>query len=80
MVFLQRTDGTVAGVLPTDYLIWRQKTSQTATALDADLTRVAGVRGKELWLTGTASPLFQKNMAAKGWKIEDYVGGKLTLK
>ena len=71
---LQKTrDGRLVGVFPLDYVAWtadldvilRQITKQSAT--------LSGVKAKEIWLEGSASPDARQAMEALGWKVKERV-------
>ncbi len=76
LVFGQRTDGTVVGVFPIDYLTWRQASANTTSALAQDLKTI-GAKNPELWVTGSISPVYRKNMTALGWTLQENVRDKL---
>src|SRR5581483_11626547 len=63
---IESGNGTVS-ILPVDYLTW--------SAPLAGL--VAGSRGGELWITGTASPAATAQLAALGWKVVQRAGTRL---
>ena len=61
-------DGKVAVVLPTDHLIWSERTSSTLMEI-SDNPAVAESAGRELWMIGDLSDLATKEFTAAGWKI-----------
>ncbi len=76
LVFGQRADGTVVGVFPVDYLTWRQKSANTVSGLEPDIKKLGG-KSPQLWVTGSMSPLYRKNMAALGWTVQENARDKL---
>jgi hypothetical protein len=39
-----------------------------------------GIRGKELWITGTIDPMARRILERKGWKLEDRIQDRLLKK
>ena len=78
-VFMQRADGTLVGVFPADYVTWRQRSEASVKLLDQGIAQLGNVPAKELWLTGSVTPLFEKEFASKGWKIETGARDRLQL-
>jgi hypothetical protein len=76
LVFGQRADGTVVGVFPVDYLTWRQKSATTVSGLEPELKKL-GAKSPELWVAGSMSPLYAKNMTALGWTVQENARDKL---
>jgi hypothetical protein len=60
----------LTGVFPLDALAWTAETSRAVTSLTKS-ARAEGITGPlTLVITGTATPLAQKKVAALGWKLE----------
>ena len=67
-------DGGLTGLFPLDALSWTAETSQAITALTA-ATRAAGFQGPlSLGITGTATPLAEKEVAKLGWTLAQKLG------
>jgi hypothetical protein len=39
-----------------------------------------GIKGKELWITGTVDPQARSALEGKGWKVEDKIQDRLLKK
>ena len=66
----QTTSGGIVGIYPIDILSWTPGTAQTIGAMTA-AARSGGATGKTLVITGAATPLARRNLAARGWKVEE---------
>jgi hypothetical protein len=67
-----RSNG-LAGIFPLDALAWTAETSRSLTAL-TQAARDEGMTGSlSLGITGTATPLAQKQIAALGWKLQQKI-------
>lgn len=56
-------DGTIAVILPTDYITWRETVSLNASYLQKQ------GRDVEAWVLGDFSPLAGQELRKKGWKL-----------
>ncbi len=65
----QTVDGILVFHAPLDYLVWTEPMARIFHAVDRAANGIAGVKGKELWLAGSLSPLVQKNLESTGWKV-----------
>ncbi|MEM7024716.1 MAG: hypothetical protein AAF637_19375 [Pseudomonadota bacterium] len=74
---LQNNVGTVVFVLPNDYIAWTEDLA--AEAAEAGIIE-ADIGIKELWLSGTVSPLAHQNFEALGWTVEEDKLDALRLK
>ncbi|MEM7024876.1 MAG: hypothetical protein AAF637_20190 [Pseudomonadota bacterium] len=73
---LQNDAGTVVFVLPNDHVAWTEDLAAEASEagiVDADL----GV--KELWFSGTVSPLARQNFEGLGWTVQESKAEELRL-
>ncbi len=77
--FMQRADGTLVGVFPVDHIVLRKITAQNASGIGREIDQSLGKVPRELWLTGTASPLFRETLQAEGWQITEKAKDRLTL-
>jgi len=64
----QTASGAIVGVYPIDILAWTPETAVTVEAWTAEASR-DGVKHKRLFITGTATALAKKNLAAEGWTL-----------
>jgi hypothetical protein len=63
--------GGVIGVFPIDSLSWTSETAANADAMTSE-AKAAGLTGpKSLLITGTATPLAKKNLAARRWSLKE---------
>lgn len=63
-------DNGLIGVFPLDALSWTANTSQSITAI-TQAARAQGISGPmKLIITGTATPLAQKQLAKLGWSLQ----------
>jgi hypothetical protein len=72
--------GVMIGAFPLDYIGWTVNFAQKETAVTDALHAMQGVRGKELWITGTVDPVARRIFEAKGWKVEDKIQDRLLKK
>jgi hypothetical protein len=79
IVIARLKSGTAAVLLPIDYVIWNERTAAAATQLASMLKLQPGGRQAELWITGTATPLFKQAAAALGIQVQENVGTQLPL-
>jgi hypothetical protein len=71
--FLLTKNGMIVGIFPLDYVAWAPAFAQKEGAISAAVEKMAGVKGKELWITGVVDPAAQTAMESKGWKVKDKV-------
>lgn len=69
LVFARDKAGTLAGVFPVDYLIWKDSTAGNVEKISAAAADLPSVDKKALWLSGTGSPMFRDNIEAAGWTV-----------
>ena len=75
-MFLTRT-GVVVGIFPFDHVAWTSTLAAKEGAISEDIQRIPGVKGKELWVTGTVDPIAQKTLEGKGWTIQNKIQDRL---
>ena len=75
---LLTNNGRIVAIFPLDYIMWTRSFERKVRAAAATLKQVPGISGKEFWVTGKVSPIARKALEAKGWKVEERVGGKLA--
>jgi hypothetical protein len=46
-------------------------------SVSSAIERIPGIKGKEIWITGTVDPVARKALEEGGWKVEEKVGGRL---
>ena len=70
----ERMDGSTVILLPLDYMIWTEKVHNLIMPLSQ------ATKGRELWVTGTLSPLAQEEMKKLGWDVHTDVARELFSK
>ncbi|MGO9021752.1 MAG: hypothetical protein ACLQVJ_25730 [Syntrophobacteraceae bacterium] len=75
---LVANNGKIMAIFPLDYIAWTQNFARKLQAVSAAIKQMSGISGKELWVTGKVHPIARKALEAKGWKVEERVGEKLT--
>ena len=75
---LQKKDGTIIGMFPLDYVAWTSALMQKESAITTSIKKLYGNIDKELWITGKFDPVALNALQARGWKVEDNVGDKLS--
>ena len=66
----QTTSSGIVGVYPIDVLSWTPGTAQTIDAMTA-AAQSSGATSKTLVITGAATPLAKRNLAERGWKVQE---------
>ena len=56
-------DGVVVGIFPFDHVAWTSALAAKERAISEDIQRMPGVKGKELWITGTFGPVAKGALA-----------------
>ncbi len=61
---------------PADQLLWLPRGEKIVAAVNRI---VDGLQpsGKQLWLSGSASPLARQNLTARGWAVHEGARGRL---
>lgn len=62
-------DGTLVFNAPLDYLRWTPQTSEFALRVTSLASATPGVRAKQLWIEGYASPRAHWNLEQLGWQV-----------
>ena len=75
----QLADGTLIFVVPLDNLLWTESMARFISGADKKLKSLPDVTGTQLWVAGKMSPLARKEIEARGWKVFEDGGGKLTV-
>jgi hypothetical protein len=65
-LWIRKSDGTLVGLFPIDYLIWFDELEEAATALASEKV--------EVWLEGSTSPTAREALTAAGWTVKERVG------
>ena len=68
---LQRNDGVFVLLAPVDFVFWTKGLESKLNAIDSGIEKVAGMSGRELWVTGKVDKTALKHFKAKGWKVTE---------
>jgi hypothetical protein len=60
---------TLVFIVPVDYLVWSEDTAQVAKGFDEKTKAMPEIKKKELWLSGSLSPMSREQLTSMGWKI-----------
>jgi hypothetical protein len=69
--------GVVMDISPFDHVAWTSALAAKERAISEDIQRMPGVKGKELWITGTFDPVAKGALEDRGWKIQDKIQDRL---
>jgi len=67
--YLINQEGMVVLPLPVDYIFWTRPVAAKLQAIDNALTKLPGLRGKEIWIGGMIEELAGNEFARRGWKL-----------
>ncbi len=70
-------NGVIVGIFPLDHVAWTAGFAQKGIAVSDAIDSMKGIKGKEIWITGTVDPVARKALEEKGWKVEDRVSDRL---
>ena len=70
-------NGALVVVLPLDYLVWTEPMAQLITGATQLMSEVAGIKEKQVWITGTLSPRARKEIESRGWQVRDRAEAQL---
>ena len=59
---------------------WTSALAAKEGAVSEDIRKIAGVKGKELWIGGTVDPGARKALEERGWKVEEKFVERLLKK
>ncbi|MET0503568.1 MAG: hypothetical protein ABW172_18765, partial [Candidatus Binatia bacterium] len=64
-------NGALVFNLPVDYLVWTEAVAEALDGANQLVNKLPGVKGKELWLTGTLTPRARIELEKRGWLVRD---------
>ncbi len=67
--FLMSQNGKLILPLPLDYILWTKTVARKFAAINRGLTRIEGVKDKEIWVTGKVDPVAAAHINESGWRI-----------
>lgn len=79
MVVAYLQNGRAVILLPLDRMIWDEHAASAATQISHAWHLKPGGDTLELWITGTASPRFKQEAAARGIRVKEDVAKQLPL-
>lgn len=71
--------GKAIMVAPLDHLVWTELLAHVFSEIDKTANGSSNVSGKELWVTGSLTPLARQNIQKAGWKVFDQTEKQLGL-
>jgi hypothetical protein len=75
--FLLTKDRVVVGLFPLDHVAWTVNFARQETQVSDAIEKIPGVKGKELWISGTIDPVARRALESKGWVVEERVNNRL---
>lgn len=69
-------EGRLLICAPLDYLVWTENLARYVATLEEQVTQIASVSAKTLWITGNTSPLTRQQLGQRGWEIRERVLGR----
>jgi hypothetical protein len=79
LVLARDQTGKMIFIAPIDYMIWNERVAYVTEWMVKELQLRPGEDKLELWITGSASPLFKKEAEARGIRVKDHVSSVLPL-
>jgi hypothetical protein len=65
------TSGDLVVNTPLDHLVWTEPIGRFITAVNNVVQETGGVKGKQLWVTGTLSARAKQELASRGWQVQE---------
>ncbi len=63
--------GVVILNVPLDYLVWTAEMAKVVETINQQIDKLPGVKGTELRLTGSLTPMARKSLKEMGWTVYD---------
>jgi hypothetical protein len=79
LVLARDQNGKALIIAPIDYLIWNERAEAAAAAISKSMQLKPGEDKFELWITGTASPLFKQEAQSRGVVVKDRIVTSLPV-
>lgn len=57
--------------VPMDYLVWTEGMAKLINSADSRVTQLTRPVNKQLWITGTMSPMARKEIESRGWQVQE---------
>lgn len=68
---------TLVFIVPADHLLWTRDTYHIVRDINRQAANLAGIKKKQLWLSGTVSGASRKGLTALGWDVFTHCGKSL---
>ncbi len=72
-----KSKDTLVLIAPVDHLYWTEDMARIVESINEKSKMIKGVNKRQLWLSGTVSPLSRKQLISQGWKIFEKSDDKL---
>ena len=79
LVLARDKTGKLIFIAPIDYMIWNERVAYVTEWMVKELKLRPGEDKLELWITGTASPMFKSQAEARGIHVKDHISAVLPL-
>jgi hypothetical protein len=60
---------------PLDHLVWTEPMGRFITGVNQLVQETGGIKGKQLWVTGTVSARAKQELANRGWQVQERMLG-----
>jgi hypothetical protein len=77
MPLLLTKDRVIVGLFPLDHVAWTAGFSRKEASASDAIEKMKGIKGKELWISGTVDPAARAALEGRGWKVEEKANNKL---
>ena len=77
ILFLLTKDRVVVGLFPLDHVAWTVNFARQETQVSDAIEKMPGIKGRELWISGTVDPVARRALESKGWIVEERVKDRL---
>lgn len=73
VLMLQLKSGALILLAPADFVFWTKRMEDKVNAFENTISKMNGVSGKELWITGKFDQKARTHFEGKGWKLKENV-------
>jgi len=67
----QLKNGKLVLLVPVDYVFWTQPLANKVKSFEANIAKMEGISGKELWISGKFDNSARTNFEASGWQVKE---------
>jgi hypothetical protein len=68
---LQLKNGALVLLLPADYVVWTKQLAGKVKSFENAISKMVGISGKEIWITGKFDKTARASFESKGWKVRE---------